>query len=161
MNIIFDKSEIELLDNLWETPTHKKFDDREYYAVVSYSELTKPIVNKLLSWFEKQNNLQLISYNKDLIFHRFYENNYFSRHRDNILMHGKNRAYVVGFHLNNDYEGGEYILYDNNTIIDNTPGVPYCFNSKVEHEIKPVISGVRKSVLIFINHEDIKKNRII
>lgn len=153
--------ELNYLDNLWLDPIHKKFDDRQYQTVILNYDLVKPIVDKLLMWFESQTKLKLITYERLLILHRFYQNDYFYKHSDNILIYEKNRAYVVGFHLNNDYLGGEYIIHDNNQIIDNTPGVPYCFDSNKVHEIKPVIDGVRKSALIFINHEDLIKHKLL
>ena len=73
----------------------------------------------------------------------------------------KNRAYVIGFHINNNYEGGEYKLYEPNEIIDKTPGVPYCFKSDRLHEITKITKGIRKSALIFINYEDLYKTHLI
>jgi predicted 2-oxoglutarate/Fe(II)-dependent dioxygenase YbiX len=71
------------------------------------------------------------------------------------------RKYVVGFHLNNDYKGGEYFLYYDNAKyeIDKTVGVVYTFDSELEHEITPITSNVRKSVVIFVNEHRIINNK--
>jgi predicted 2-oxoglutarate/Fe(II)-dependent dioxygenase YbiX len=68
----------------------------------------------------------------------------------------------VGFHINNDYDGGEYILYNPDSIIDKTPGIPYFFKSDRLHEISKITKGIRKSALLFVNYEDlIKKTTLI
>jgi hypothetical protein len=158
---LFDKLELQTLDSLWINPVHKKFDDREYYTITLSDYIIKPIIEKLLIWFENQTGLKLKTYNKFLILHRFYEGHFFLKHRDDILIYEKNRAYVVGFHLNDNYLGGEYINYTKDKMIDKTPGVPYLFSSSDEHEIKPILTGIRKSALIFINHEDLVKTRLV
>ena len=112
----------------------------------------------MLEWFEKKTNKKLISYNHNLIIHRFFEGDYFGLHKDNVETNDKNRCYVIGFHINDNYEGGEYKLYNPDFIIDKSIGVPYCFESDRLHEIKEIKKGIRKSVLIFINYEDIVKN---
>lgn len=161
MKQIISLGELELLDSLWSNPIHKKWEDREYYTTVLNPKIIASVIKKLLIWFEEMTNLKLKTYNHSLILHRFYKDNFFAKHSDNTYRNEKNRAYVVGFHLNNEYEGGDYVLYDTNEIINKTPGVPYFFNSKIEHEITPIKSGVRKSALIFINHEDLSKSKMI
>lgn len=117
MTILFDNKDIIKLDSHWINPTHRKYEDREYYSV-TLTDSHEFFVTLLLSWFEKQSGIILKNYNMHLILHRFYEGNFFTRHKDNIFIYNKNRAYVVGFHLNNDYDGGSYILHDNdNTIV--------------------------------------------
>ena len=86
--------------------------------------------------------------NNELEFLNSYWENVFFR---NI----PDRKYVIEFHINDNYEGGDYILYNPHFIIDKTVGVPYMFTSDREHEITEVTKGVRKSALIFINHEDL------
>lgn len=160
MNSLFNNIDITNLDKLWDNPVHKKYEDREYYSVTLVKSC-EYYVTKLLIWFELNSGLLLKSYEKPLILHRFYEGNYFLKHNDSIYIHNNSRAYVVGFHLNNDYEGGEYVLHDKYHIINNYPGVPYYFNSSQEHEIIKVTKGIRKSALIFINHEDLIKTKLV
>jgi predicted 2-oxoglutarate/Fe(II)-dependent dioxygenase YbiX len=66
--------------------------------------------------------------------------------------------------LNDDYEGGDYIVYNPYYLIEKEIGVPYVFESKTEHEVKKVTKGTRRSVIMFINHEDVivkEKNNLI
>jgi predicted 2-oxoglutarate/Fe(II)-dependent dioxygenase YbiX len=57
--------------------------------------------------------------------------------------------------LNDDYTGGEYIVYDPEYIIPKEIGVPYVFEANRDHEVKIVTSGTRRSVVMFITHEDV------
>jgi hypothetical protein len=154
MKLISD-AEINVIDNLWNNPQYIKKRDRSYYTLVINHDSIQPIIKKLIMWTEEQISNKIILHDNFLISHRFYKNDYFLRHSDNSYVFNKNRAYAVGFHLNNNYVGGEYMRYDLNIAIDNTPGVPYLFDSKVEHEILPIKEGIRKSVLIFINREEL------
>lgn len=138
-----------------------KRNDRCYYSINIEDESVFPIIQKILMWVEQTLNIKFISYNsfKRLMFHKFTENHFFSNHSDNThISPTQNRRFAVGFHLNNDYIGGEYILTDVNHIIKNTPGFVYVFDSYMKHEIKPIIKGERKSIIFFINYEDVIVN---
>ena len=157
MDSLYNIKQIEFLNNYWDNTDYRKYEDRSYqFAILKNNEFN--ITEILLKWFEKKTNKKLISYNHNLIIHRFFEGDYFGLHTDNVETNDKNRCYVIGFHINDNYEGGEYKLYNPDFIIDKTPGVPYCFESNRLHEIKKIKKGIRKSALIFINYEDIIKN---
>jgi predicted 2-oxoglutarate/Fe(II)-dependent dioxygenase YbiX len=152
--ILYNKEELDFLNWYWENTDNRKFKDRSYeFTVIGNNELN--ITTKLLNWFENQSGEKLKSYNYNLIIHRYNIGDYFGKHIDAVERGYKNRAYVLGFHINNDYMGGEYKLYNPDFIIDKTPGVPYFFKSDREHEITRITNGVRKSALIFINYEDL------
>jgi len=103
----------------------------------------------------------LKNYNLNLILHRYETECYFGKHVDNGIDYNKNRIYSVGFHLISEYEGGDYILYNPYSLVDKTPGVPYLNKASVEHEVTPIISGLRKSALIFIEVGDLIKKNIL
>lgn len=143
-----------------------KENERSYSCLTLNSEQKEIFLKKILVWVESTYDIKLLSYSPefyDSYMIYYYKDDFFSKHHDNQFMfkHKMKRKYVVGFHLNNDYEGGEYFLYYNNTKyeIDKTVGVVYTFDSELEHEITPITSSVRKSVVIFVNEQRIINNK--
>jgi len=155
---LFNLDEMIYIDSLWFEDKLKDFDNRLYKSCFLKSSL---ILEKLLKWFEYNTKEKLLTYDHNLILHRFEEGCYFGKHVDNGIDYNKNRVYTVGFHLISDYEGGEYVLYNPHQIIDKTPGVPYVSMASREHEILPITKGVRKSALIFIEEQYLVKTKMI
>jgi predicted 2-oxoglutarate/Fe(II)-dependent dioxygenase YbiX len=161
---IVDKNEIEFIETLYLDLFYFKKRDRSYEVKIVETDLIIPIKLKLLKWVESKLNLKLNSYDQKIMIMRYNENDYFLRHTDDDYAWGKNRYLVTGFHLNDDYEGGDYIVYNPYYLIEKEIGVPYVFESKTEHEVKKVTKGTRRSVIMFINHEDVivkEKNNLI
>jgi hypothetical protein len=155
---LFSKEELSFLCNYDSEEFERDMEDRKYkFRILSDSYY----VEKLLKWFEVKSGEKLKNYNYELIIHTFGVGDYFSKHKDAINIHNKNRAYVVGVPLNSDYTGGEYILYQPDEVLSKVGGVPYYFKSDRMHEITKIESGIRKSALIFIYYEDIIKKDII
>tara|TARA_B110000503_G_scaffold64513_1_gene101652 strand:+ start:11487 stop:11984 length:498 start_codon:yes stop_codon:yes gene_type:complete len=157
---LYNDIELKFLQSFWENTEHRNFNDRSYeYAVLMNDEIG--IITKLLNWFEKQTNEKLKSRYHSLIIHKYNIGDYFDKHIDSVQRDYKNRAYVVGFHINDNYEGGHYNLYSPDEIVNKVPGVPYCFKSNRIHEITKITKGYRKSGLIFINYEDLTKSNLL
>lgn len=157
---LYSNIELNFLNTFWENTSYRKVGDRSYeFATLIDDEFN--ITKKLLNWFELQSGKKLKHKNHNLIIHRYNVGDYFEKHIDLVEIDDKNRAYVIGFHINDEYEGGDYKLYNPDGIIDKTIGVPYYFESNREHEITKITSGIRKSALIFINHEDLIKTDLI
>lgn len=153
---IYTDDELVFLNSFWENVDARKFEDRSYkFAVLLNDDLN--ITAKLLNWFEAESGEVLKNKKFNLIIHKYNVGDYFDKHIDAVERDYKNRAWVLGFHINDEYEGGEYKLYSPDDVIDKTPGVPYCFKSNRLHEITKITKGIRKSALIFINHEDLVK----
>ena len=156
--VLFNKEELDYINSLWIEDKVKNFDNRFYKSCY----MQEPnITIKLLKWFEEKSGEKLKNYNLNLILHRYETGCYFGKHVDNGIDYNKNRIYSVGFHLISEYEGGDYILYNPYSLVDKTPGVPYLNKASVEHEITPITKGVRKSVLIFIEHTDLIKKNLV
>lgn len=155
---LYTDTELAFLNTFWENTDYRKMGDRSYeFAVLTNNEFG--VTTKLLNWFENETNELLKSKEHNLIIHKYSVGDYFDKHIDAVERDYKNRAYVIGFHINDNYIGGEYKLYNPNETIDRTPGIPYCFKSNRLHEVTKITNGIRKSALIFINYEDlIKKN---
>ena len=157
---IYNNIELDFLNSFWDNTDFRKLKNRSYeFAILTNNEMN--ITTKLLNWFEIESGEKLKSYNYNLTIHKYNVGDYFDKHIDAVERNYKNRAYVVGFNINNEYDGGDYILYNPNQIIDKTPGVPYFFKSNRLHEITKIANGIRKSALIFINHEDLVKNSLL
>lgn len=157
---LYSDSELDFLNSFWENTDYRKFDDRSYeFAVLINNEFN--ITKRLLGWFELETGQTLKHKNYNLIIHKYNVGDYFEKHIDAVERNYKNRAYVIGFHINDGYTGGDYKLYNPDSIIDKTPGIPYYFQSDREHEITKITSGIRKSALIFINYEDLVKTHLI
>jgi predicted 2-oxoglutarate/Fe(II)-dependent dioxygenase YbiX len=84
---------------------------------------------------------------------QYDEGDVFSQHTDNI----KERIYVTGIQLNEDYEGGEYIFYEESglNIINKKIGNCYISSALVSHEVKTITKGVRYSLVAFIERNSI------
>jgi hypothetical protein len=63
----------------------------------------------------------------------------------------------VGVLLNNDFEGGDFKLYNPNEIIlDKVIGNTYLFDVRIDHEITSILEGERYSLLWFLQSEHVK-----
>ncbi len=157
---IYNNTELEFLNTFWENIDYRKSGDRSYEFAVLTND-NNGIIEKLLNWFEIASGEKLKHKNYNLIIHKFNVGDWFDKHTDNIDDDYENRAYVLGFHINEDYEGGDYKLYNPDITLDKTPGIPYFFKSNRVHEITKITSGYRKSGLIFISYDDLIKTHLI
>lgn len=156
-----DNNEIYELEKLSDIMFRKFEENERSYSVLTLNSQQKEIfLKKILVWIESIYDIKLLShspefYDSYMIY--YHEGDFFSKHHDNqfISKHEMERKYVVGFHLNNDYDGGKYFLYYNNTKheIDKTVGTVYIFDSEIEHEVTPITSNIRKSIVIFVNEQ--------
>jgi hypothetical protein len=84
---------------------------------------------------------------------------WFSEHNDVK----ENRLYAVGVVLNDDFEGGDFILKINGeSILNKTIGNSYIFDVRINHEVTNILSGERYSLLWFLQAEHLKfENKLI
>lgn len=166
---IINDYELKTLNNLSFYATPYKNDDRKYSSY-KFPDSEKDIfLKKLLVWIESVLNLKLNNYENskfDCFLIVYNVGDYFIKHSDDMYMakKGTNRKYVAGFHINNDYIGGEYNVYSNENkfeTITNQPGFTYLFDSNMHHEVNIVRSGVRKSVVVFIDNESFNTTKKI
>jgi predicted 2-oxoglutarate/Fe(II)-dependent dioxygenase YbiX len=82
----------------------------------------------------------------------------FAKHVDLVKEFDK-RRYNLGIQLNDSYEGGEDICWDENNnevLISKETGTVMSYHGKIWHEIKQITKGERWSIVM-----PIKKNHII
>lgn len=158
-------SELRYIDTLCNKVHNVKKSDRHYFGYTLNSNEKDIFLKKTLNWVESVIDAKLgehdsNSYDAYLI--NYNEGNFFSKHKDSdYLQNGAVRKFVVGFHLYCDYTGGEFVLYNDieKTNISNKPGVVYLFDSDIQHEVLPVETGIRKSIVMFINEHHLILNK--
>ena len=153
--ILFNKEECDRIINLVKKNLQNwNLTDRNYKSeTLNYHNNTKWIFDKLIDYFISETNIQIISIKKQIHFHKFIKGNWFDKHNDIR----DNRVYAIGVLLNDNFEGGDFILYDDNKIIlQKEIGNAYIFDVEIEHEISKIISGERYSLLWFLQDEHIK-----
>ena len=164
---LFNSTELDFIKYSWRDDKAEKrnYKDRTYYYNVLY-DLPQEYLDRFLDWIENKIGKNIDNRKKyHLILHRFKKGDYFDYHtdggyRDKEL--GK-REYAAGFHLNNDYEGGEFVVYENEKerVIGNQTGVPYIFSSDTLHKINKVKSNIRYSIVVFVYNNSIHKSILI
>jgi predicted 2-oxoglutarate/Fe(II)-dependent dioxygenase YbiX len=76
---------------------------------------------------------------------------YFKRHVDFIHNAPRRRLVSLSIGLDADYEGGELVLYgEGGCHYKSTAGSLIAFPSTMVHEVKPIKSGVRHAIVVWI-----------
>jgi hypothetical protein len=153
--ILFTKEECDKIINLKKINSQKwSFLDRDYNSnLIVFNEETGWIFDRLKDFFEITCDTKIIKLKQDIHFHYYCEGDFFGRHNDAK----KNRIYGVGVLLNEEFMGGDFIFYDKNPeIINKIKGNSYVFDVITNHEIKPIINGIRHSLLWFLDNNNIK-----
>jgi len=152
---LFSKQECKLIiesskinDQEW------KFKDRSYNSqAIDYSIESSWIFDRLKSFVEIEADIEFSEIKKQIHFHRFEKGDWFGKHNDIR----DSRAYAVGVLLNDNFEGGDFKLYNPDEIIlDKLIGNTYIFDVRIEHEITPILIGERYSLLWFLQNENLK-----
>jgi hypothetical protein len=153
--ILFSKEECELIINLLKINQKDwRMGDRNYKSQpINYSLETNWLFDKLKDFVERETNIEIRTIKKTIHFHKFTKGDWFGKHNDVR----DNRLYAVGVLLNNDFEGGDFKLYNPNEIIlDKVIGNTYLFDVRIDHEITPILEGERYSLLWFLQNEHTK-----
>jgi hypothetical protein len=156
-NVLFTKEECESIITYNNSNiTNWEMVDRKYDSQpINYSNETSWLFDKLKLFFETESNVQIKTIKDKIHFHKFIKGDWFGKHNDER----NRRLYAVGVLLNDDFIGGDFLLYNPleqklNKKIGNT----YLFDVRIEHEITPITNGERYSLLWFLGSEHIKIN---
>ena len=68
------------------------------------------------------------------------------------------KIWNVGVCLNDNYQGGDFTVYDPTIILPKEAGSIYSFESQRPHEVSPILSGERWSIIGFLERGHIGKN---
>lgn len=128
--------------------------------VIKNTSETEWMFNKIISWFSKVNDIKINHNNKVELctLHQYGVGDQFSKHID-LIKGFDTRRYNLGIQLNDSYEGGEYICWDENNneiLISKQTGTVLSYHCRIWHEIKEITNGERWSIVM-----PIKKQHII
>jgi hypothetical protein len=113
---------------------------------------SKWIFDKVTQFFTYETNLKIKKELSTLYIHKYNVGQQFEKHNDT---HYKTQIHNVGVCLNDDYEGGEFILYNPEKILPKRQGELYTFPSARFHEVKQIVNGERWSIIGFLHMENI------
>jgi hypothetical protein len=118
---------------------------------------TQWVFDRLFSYFESETGIK-IKLQVDILFiHKYTTGNRFKRHIDKTE---NNQLHNIGVCLNDDYVGGEFVLYEPDLTLPKEQGVIYTFKSARPHEVMEILDGERWSIICFLNLENLDiKNR--
>lgn len=123
-----------------------------YYNILR-NENVAWIFDKITDYLFFDKNVKVIKPFEVIHLHEYMEGNEFERHRD---IYYPNQVLNIGVCLNDDYVGGDFILYGPEEILPKKTGYIYSFKNTREHEVTKIKSGRRYSLIIFLNNENVE-----
>lgn len=116
---------------------------------------TKWIFDKISIFFTNTTNLKIKKKLDTLYIHKYTEGQQFEKHNDTYY---KTQIHNVGVCLNDDYVGGEFILYEPYEVLPKKQGELYTFPSVRFHEVKEILKGERWSIIGFLHMYNIESH---
>jgi hypothetical protein len=153
--VVFTKEECEIILSYNTADiTNWKMDDRNYKShPVNYTIETSWLFDKLKTFVETETNIRIRTIKKQIHLHKFIEGDWFGKHNDIR----DERMYAVGVLLNDNFDGGDFKLYNpTEHTLNKISGNTYLFDVSIEHEITPILKDERHSLLWFLQKEHIK-----
>jgi hypothetical protein len=168
--ILFSKEECDYIINL-----SKELDEVKPYGYkdnvnnenlkISYSvwtldrdDKTQWIFDKIYTYFENETSLKIKKELDKIYIHKYTKGQRFAKHNDT---HYKTQIHNIGVCLNDNYNGGEFVLYNPEFILPKKQGSIYTFLSARMHEVKEILNGERWSIIGFLHIENIEINKIL
>ena len=157
--LLSDNECIEIVDFLekredWSLKIHLDENEEIYahYYMRVFTEL-EFVKNKFKNFIESEFSFKVHEVNIYAL--KYYPNFKFGRHFDRAYNKESNKDFVYNINvvLNDDFEGGEFWL-DDKLLEGNTRGMVYYYDSTQWHEVKPIVSGTRYSMLYYVRERD-------
>ena len=130
------------MDEIWFLQDHKFYD------------VLKNFVLKGLENYSKQHPKFLVTHHTNFRLNKYSKGGYMSKHCDNIHhSHGQQYGYPhvsVLLFLNDDYEGGEFVVADETYVTKKGSSLIFPSNFMFPHEVKPITNGTRWSVITWM-----------
>ncbi len=123
-----------------------------YYNIYK-NEKVEWIFNRISDYLTQEKNIEIIKPFHIIHLHKYLTGNKFERHKD---IYYPNQALNVGVCLNDDYDGGDFLLYNPTYIIPKKAGFIYSFKNTTEHEVKEITNGIRYSLILFLFEDNLK-----
>ncbi len=135
-----------------------------YVYDIPKNENTEWIFEKLLDWFQKVTSIKLKKEKtvSNITLLNYKTGDFFMKHKD-IYPGFEWRRWTINIQLDNQYKGGDYILYsgDKEIVLNKNIGNTIAYWAGTEHEVKEITEGERWSIVCSVNkymiHEQEKK----
>jgi hypothetical protein len=135
-----------------------------YVYDIPKNENTEWIFEKLLDWFQKVTSIKLKKEKTvtNITLLNYKTGDFFMKHKD-IYPGFEWRRWTINIQLDNQYKGGDYILYsgDKEIVLNKNIGNTIAYWAGTEHEVKEITEGERWSIVCSVNkymiHEQEKK----
>jgi hypothetical protein len=119
------------------------------------------IIKRLCDFFESQMDLHIFVRPTKLNLHHYTEGDEFGKHIDTGT---PIKEWNVGIILNEDFDGGDYLVFDENDepiIIDKKIGNVCIYQSQTPHQVTPITKGERWAVAMFIHKFRMNPNTLL
>ena len=130
------------MDEIWFLQDHKFYD------------VLKNFVLKGLENYSKQHPKFVVTHHTNFRLNKYSKGGFMSKHCDNIHhSHGQQYGYPhvsVLLFLNDDYEGGEFVVADETYVTKKGSSLIFPSNFMFPHEVKPITDGTRWSVITWM-----------
>lgn len=140
----------------------EEFDDFRYkFYTLEYTTDIDWIIKRMCDYFEKEMNLHIFFRPTKLNMHHYTIGDEFGKHIDTGT---PIKEWNVGIILNEDFEGGDYIIYDENDnliVIDKKIGNVCIFQSQIPHQVTPITNGERWAIAMFIHKFRMNKGTLL
>jgi predicted 2-oxoglutarate/Fe(II)-dependent dioxygenase YbiX len=161
IEIIFTEEECEKIINYTnylklrrQVPSPERFVSYQHYLLEPNLE-TSWIYQRLNSHLEKITNTKVIKEVENIMINHYSIGDGFEKHQD---LYFKNQTFNLAVHLNDNYEGGDFVFDEPYYVMPKIVGGAYVFENTRWHEVKKVLSGDRWSMIAFYTRENIKSN---
>jgi len=124
--------------------------------IINRNEKTQWIFDKIQMYFINETNIKIKKELDEIFIHKYIKGQQFQKHADTYY---KTQIHNVGVCLNDDYDGGEFVLYNPNEQLPKMAGAIYTFHSARFHEVKEILNGERWSIIGFLHIENIEINK--
>ena len=157
--ILFTKEECDYIIGLknkypllGENGRWEEFDDFRYkFYTLEYASDIDWVIKRLCDFFESQIGLHISVRPTKLNLHYYTEGDEFGKHIDTGT---PIKEWNVGIVLNEDFEGGDYLVFDENDepiVIDKRIGNVCIYQSQIPHQVTPITKGERWAIAMFIH----------
>lgn len=139
-----------------------QFDDFRYKFYTINEKLDVDwIINRLCDFFETEKKLKIYTRPVKLSLHHYTIGDEFGKHIDT----GEPiKEWNIGIILNDDFEGGDYVLYDEEdkpVVINKITGNVSIYQSQVPHQVTPITLGERWAIAMFVHKFRMGKKSIM
>jgi len=127
------------------------YDFRYKFYTLEYASDIDWAIERLCDFFESQIGLNIFVRPTKLNLHHYTEGDEFGKHIDTGT---PIKEWNVGIILNEDFHGGDYLVFDENDepiVIDKKIGNVCIYQSQTPHQVTPITKGERWAVAMFIH----------